>query len=614
MQIYVAPLVLSPTKSKIKEYYWKERHPLIKNVAGVKDDWDFYLQVLDNGLDANEILGNSMDHVTFSPDGKTLAAASGWNLRLWDTATGFCKQELLSLGSHPRFSPDSKTLISISAGNFLIWDLTTLATNMLPDKIGTLWITDFHPRPVCISPDARTVARGSEGGTLVIWDTLASTSKKTSEGHGEEIRHIAYSTDSKKIVSSTRHGEIRVWDAATTLCSRILEVPGDLEESDSDELVKGGISLSPSGKTLASATSSGILLWNIDNGDCSVLVKGPCLGSCIVFSPDGRTIALDVGYSIKLFNAVTGSLVKTLRGHTDSINSLAFSPDGQTLASASDDFKGRVWDASATASGQPIEEPFEDIECVGLSPDGKTIAIGTKNSVQLRDVRTGVCTRTLEDHLVKATIFSPDGKTLATSSYTHADIWSLATGDRDHNLEWTCSGYVALSPSSKLFAVASFNLVPPHSVLLLDVATGKRVQILDVPEQSGALAISPDDKTVVAVVRSNLFVWDVASGTRREVPLDLEGWYPRSIRYSEDGQYLVTNKGWFDPSSGKPVPISSLQRQPTGLLFVEDEWVTRDGQKVLWLPPEYKTQLWDTSSNEVVFINKLGEATVFEFA
>ncbi|KAL4912525.1 hypothetical protein BDW62DRAFT_194436 [Aspergillus aurantiobrunneus] len=114
---------------------------------------------------------------------------------------------------------------------------------------------------------------------------------------------------------------------------------------------------------------------------------------------------------------------------------------------------------------------------------------------------------------------------LATSSYSHIEIRNLATGDCNHSVEWTCSGHVALSPSGKLFAVASYNLVPPHSVLLLDVATGKTVQTFDVPKKSGALAISPDDKTVVAVVECNLFIWDVATGTRREVPLDLEGWY-----------------------------------------------------------------------------------------
>lgn len=82
--------------------------------------------------------------------------------------------------------------------------------------------------------------------------------------------------------------------------------------------------------------------------------------------------------------------------------------------------------------------------------------------------------------------------------------------------------------------------------------------------------------------------------------------------FSEDSRYLVTERGWLGVNSGKPSTILH-QRQPTGLIFVEGEWVTRDGQKMLWLPPDYKAAQWSASDNILAFIDASGRATFLEF-
>ncbi|KAL4928092.1 WD40 repeat domain-containing protein [Aspergillus undulatus] len=509
LQIYGAPLALCPTNATVKEWYWEESLPLIKAIAGVKNGWDSSLQTLEHGYQFDHSSGIPMEHVTFSPDGKTLAVASLRNVRLWDTATGFCKRIIEFKRPFSGFSPDSKTLTLVSAyGQMQTWNVTTSTSNISPDRSGQLWEDDSASTRIGISPDGNTIVKGLNDGTLEIWDATSGAFKKTPGGCGSEVVSITFSSDGKSIASAAKDGPLQVWDTATAACGRTLENPDSLEIC--------ALSFSPDGKTLASASRNGIHLWNLDNGHCKVLVEGH-RGSCIAFSSDGRTVASDAKHCIKLFNAATGAWVKALEGHTETINSLAFSPDSQKLASASNDFRARVWDTTAIAGDQPVEVTTEIFRNIALSPDSKTIALGTDSTVQLRDTASSVCTRTLYlPDLVNSMAFSPDGKAFATASFELIQIWDLATGNCNHKAEGYTTPYIAFSPDSRLLAAVSLTLDPPHTVKLLDVATGDWTQTLESIEPSNIVAFSPDGK-IVAALTSSLEFWDAGTGTSKKV-------------------------------------------------------------------------------------------------
>ena len=172
--------------------------------------------------------------------------------------------------------------------------------------------------------------------------------------------------------------------------------------------------------------------------------------SDVAFSPDGQTIASASSDRVRLWDAYTGEHKQTLKGHMKRVSDVAFSPDGQTIASASSDRTVRLWDAhtGGASSARPVHRKDHTVRLwdahtgeykqtlkkhyaiysIAFSPDGQTIASTSSDQIRLWDAHTGEYKQTLKGHTswVSDVAFSPDGQTLASASWDGTILlWDL---------------------------------------------------------------------------------------------------------------------------------------------------------------------------------------------
>ena len=213
----------------------------------------------------------------------------------------------------------------------------------------------------------------------------------------------------------------------------------------------------------------------------------------LAFSPDGQKLATaSDDRSARLWDVETGKQLQGLE-HDGWVNAVAFSPDGQMLATASDDRSARLWDVETGNQLQRLEHDGS-VNAVAFSPDGQKLATASDDGLaRLWDVETGKQLQRLEhDGPVNAVAFSPDGQMLATASDDgSARLWDVETGNQLQRLEHDGPVLVAtFSPDGQKLATASGD----RSARLWDVETGKLLQRLEHDGLVDAVAFSPDGR------------------------------------------------------------------------------------------------------------------------
>ena len=521
--------------------------------------------------------------VAYSADGK-LMATTGYDetVRLWEMPSGKERFRFRLAGKRNyhgpglAFTPDGKMLAAANgsgAGALCVWDTTTGKERL--------------KRDLSMQDGTSDLAFAANGKTLAILSFLSKFDPRTGNRWTEH--------------------RIRLWDA---------EKGAEVASFQPPEGATVAIAFSPDGKMLAVAQEDGLHVCEPDTGKkLRTLSNEKTFYRRIAFSADG-TLATNGkdAKTIQLWDAATGRPKQLLRGHEKDVCCLAFSADGKRLVSSSVwDNSFRVWDV---ASGDTLlvhrAPAVAGVGCVALSPDGKTVAEGSVNSVfvlGLWDVATGkeAVGPQGQNSAVEVAGFDSAGKVLTAGRVggSTVHIWDPEDGKRLSVVrDEDDVGLVGLSSDGKTIAFGRRG----GTVCLRDADTGKEKLRLEMEAFSvQSFAFAPDGKTLaVGYLKINkgyhcsLVVWDLTSGKKlRQFPTP--GSSVESATFSPDGKKLVSiSSGMriWDPANG-----DELGQFPTKGIGVSGWGVVRfspDGELVAG--PSYPKGfgVWKSATRELV--------------
>lgn len=481
-------------------------------------------------------------NLAFSPDGARLVTSSlsPWDGQMvWDISTG---KLIATLVGHEGivvktgFSPDGKWIATACVdGTVRLWDATTY------EEVHILGEGESIMIGLAFSPDSSLLAASNDEGMVMIWDVTSGEHLLTIPAHADWIMDIEFSPDGSRLATTSLDRKARIWEVSTG--RELLELSGHTD-------IITSVAFHPDGQRLATASKDGtIRIWNVALS--REWLSFPAVGGAgrIAFSPDSDLLAAGSGFlgGLHLWDLTSGvePLKLSQESHPGGVEAVAFSPDGEQLASTGMDNRLNIW---LTYTGQLLRTKevteYNIIHAVAFNPDGSIIAVGGEGySIKLLDAATAERLAEFSDPSdIHALAFSPDGSLLAsTSTLGYASLWDLRTAEKLQTIgeHSGALGDIAFDPFGVNLALASddgtvsvWQIVDGTLKLTL---SGHSAPVLGV-------AYSPDgDRIATASLDGTARLWDATTGEELLRINAGGGAGLVDVAYSPDGKMLATS-------------------------------------------------------------------------
>lgn len=646
LQLYSSFIIFSPTTSLVR---WHFQRVTLQVLQPEDTGWNYFYTLADNRFKGHE---RGRVFVCFSPDSSLLASASeDGTIRLW-SLSGKC---LHVLEGHEHavtsicFSPDSKYIASISE-----------------DRTIRIWSAELghciyarrqrcHSRSaITFSPDSSAVAIGCLDNTLRLWNIELSECITVYEGANAVPYLAELSPDASLLAAcSLDYSGIHIWKFASGEYIKHIEYDADVQSicfRGSDEL-------------LSVASDGEILAWQLSSGHYEVEMHGTAQGKerlKTALSRHQHLLALGSQDNIHVWDLMSKRWIDTIRPPNPAISSLAFHGASKLLASGSHDGEIRTWQvikgspqemmlpASASSfaiapggravavaelgttcaritlrepdSSELIREITRDVWydssafIMSISPDSQLLAAAaTTSEVRIWNLDSEKCIGTIDFSIpgsVTKIQFSDDSTLVAVfSAHDKVAVYEVGSGAQLHtfrNRHRTLQN-PSLSPDMKLLVAENFEA---GEIQIMRLATEEHVLTVACESVTGHMGFSPDGKLLtLAGPNSDVSFWRVETGqcSFRGNLLDAlspDTADPEALKmFQEAGMF--TRPGHLATHSPLYIYAKSLPSVKYGYGISADRcWVTWNGARYVWLPPEARPDTFQIADELVVLLVK----------
>ncbi|BAZ37670.1 WD-40 repeat-containing protein [Calothrix sp. NIES-4101] len=550
--------------------------------------------------------------VNFSPNGKYLATAcADGTLKLWS-----CEgKELLDINAHEGeviyvcFSPDSQIIATAGYdGTVKFWDIK--GEELEPKTIRhneAVWCVSF-------SPDGERIVTASDDTNIKLWDRKGKEDKQfrcdNKDKHQREVKGVTFSPDGQLIATASFDKTVKIWN----LQGKVIRAFKD------DKNGFNNVSFSPDGQFIVAACDDRtVRLWSLED---NLLIFWCKWYYWLQNTQATEAEKFDLWFISLAYYLTYGraKVNKILRGHTDWVKCVSFSPNGQLIASGSSDNTIKLWNREGEEL-KTLKGHQNEIWSVNFSPDGQTLASASwDKTVKIWSSKVDQC-RVIEGHeqAVTSVSFSSNSEMFATGSWDKkVNFWSF-NGEK-LSLILDCHEPVrsiSFSPNGQLIATGCSNgsvkiwnsqgeLLNPN---LLEEHTTEVISV----------SFSPDGQTLASASEdTTVKLWDINSLNQNK-PITLKGHIEHltSVNFNPDGQTLAS-ACW-----GGFVKLWSLQagkNQIPKIIAKHDDAVmsisfSPDGKTIATASRDRTAKLWNLNGKELkIFKGHMGHLTYVSFS